>query len=204
MVCLVTVAQTLEDLDRVRQRRLGDLDGLEAALKCSILLQVLAVLVERGRTYGLQLATSEHRLEDAGRVDRAFGSTRTNERVQLVNEQDDVAAGADLLEHLLQALLEVTAVPTARDKCAEVECVELLVLERLGNLALNDCLRETFDDGGLADARLAHEHRVVLGAARQDLHHALDLFLAPDDRVEFSFARSLGEISAELVEHQRS
>jgi hypothetical protein len=32
-----------------------------------------------------------------------------------------------------------------------------------------------FDDGGLADAGLAEEHGVVLGAAAEDLDHALDL-----------------------------
>jgi hypothetical protein len=36
-------------------------------------------------------------------------------------------------------------------------------------------LREPLDDRRLADARLADEHRVVLLAAREDLHHALDL-----------------------------
>ena len=70
-----------------------------------------------------------------GGVDRALGRTRTDEGVHLVDEQDDVAAGADLLEHLLQALLEVTAVAAAGDERAEVEGVELLVLERLGHLA---------------------------------------------------------------------
>src|SRR5690606_24297722 len=71
VVRLVPVAQALEDLDRVRQRRLRDLDGLEAALQGRVLLQVLAVLVQRGRTDGLQLTAGQHRLQDGGRVDGA-------------------------------------------------------------------------------------------------------------------------------------
>ena len=203
VVRLVAVAQALEDLDGVRQGRLGHLDRLEPALERGVLLQVLAVLVQRGRADGLQLAAGQHRLEDAGRVDRALGGTRTDERVQLVDEQDDVAAGADLLEDLLQPLLEVTAVAAAGDQRAEVEGVELLVLERLGHLALDDRLGQALDDGGLADAGLADEHRVVLGAAGQHLHDPLDLLLAPDDRVELALAGGLGEVAAELVEHQR-
>ena len=121
VVRLVAVAQALEDLDGVGERRLGHLDRLEAALERGVLLEVLAVLVERGGADGLQLAAGQHRLEDAGRVDRALGGTRTDERVQLVDEQDDVAAGADLLEDLLQPLLEVTAVAAAGDERAEVE-----------------------------------------------------------------------------------
>ena len=203
MVRLVPVAQALEDLDGVRQRRLRDLDGLEAALEGRVLLQVLAVLVERGGADGLQLAAGQHRLEDRGGVDRALGGARADQGVQLVDEQDDVAAGADLLEDLLQALLEVTAVAGAGDQGAEVQGVELLVLERLGHLALDDGLGEALDDGGLADAGLADEDRVVLGAAGQHLHDPLDLLLAPDDRVELGLAGGLGEVAAELVEDQR-
>src|SRR3954447_17202525 len=163
VVRLVPVAQTLEDLDGVLQRRLADLDRLEAALERGVLLQVLAVLVERGGTDGLQLTTGQHRLQDAGGVDRALRGTGTDEGVDLVDEQDDVAAGADLLEDLLQALLEVTAVAGTGDEGTEVEGVELLVLQRLGHLALDDGLGQALDDGGLANTGLADEDGVVLG-----------------------------------------
>ena len=165
---------------------------------------MLAVLVERRGADRLQLTAGEHRLEDRRRVDRAFGRTGADERVQLVDEQDDVAAGADLLQHLLQALFEVAAVARARDQRAEVERVELLGVQRLGHGALDDALREPLDDGGLADAGLTDQHRVVLGAPAEHLHHALDLALAPDDRVELLLARELGEVATELVEHERS
>ena len=204
VVRLVAVAQALEHLDRVRDRGLLHLDRLEAALERGVLLEVLAVLVERGGADGLQLAAGQHRLEDAGGVDRALGRAGADEGVDLVDEQHDVAAGADLLEHLLEALLEVTAVARAGDQGAEVERVDLLVLQRLGHVALDDVLRQAGHDRGLADAGLADEDGVVLRAARQDLHHALDLLLAPDDRVELALARGLGEVLAELVEDQRA
>ena len=200
VVRLVAVAETLQDLDRVGHGRLVDLDGLEAALEGGVLLEVLAVLVARGGADRLQLTACEHRLEDAGGVDRALGGAGADERVQLVDEQDDVAARPDLLEDLLQALLEIAAVPGAGDQRAEVERVDLLALEGLGDLALDDGLGQALDDGGLADAGLADQHRVVLGATREHLHDPLDLFLAADDRVELVLAGELGQISPELVE----
>ncbi len=69
---LVPVAQALQDLDGVGERRLVDLHRLEAALERGVLLEVLAVLVERGGADGLQLTAGEHRLEDAGGVDGAL------------------------------------------------------------------------------------------------------------------------------------
>ena len=142
VVLLVAVAKALQDLDRVRERRLLDLDRLEAPLERGVLLEVLAVLVERRRADRLQLAASEHRLQDRGRVDGTLGGAGADEGVQLVDEQDDVAAGADLLQDLLQPLLEVTPVAAAGDERTEVEGVELLALQGLGHVVGDDLLRQ--------------------------------------------------------------
>ncbi len=203
VVLLVAVAQALEDLDGVGHRGLFDLDLLEAPLERRVLLEVLAVLVEGGGPDGLQLAPGQHRLEDRCGVDSALGGARTDEGVQLVDEQDDVAAGLDLLQHLLEALLEVAAVAAAGHQGAEIEGVELLVPQRVGHAVGGDGLGQALDDGRLADAGLADQHRVVLGASGQDLHDPLGLALAADDRIELLVARELGEVPAELVEHQR-
>ena len=69
-----------------------------------------------------------------------------------------------------------------------------------GNVAEDDLLRETFRDGGLADARLTDERGVVLGAPAEDLHDALDLHGTADHRVQRVLDRQVGEVAAELVE----
>ncbi|BAS06912.1 hypothetical protein AHiyo4_03340 [Arthrobacter sp. Hiyo4] len=113
MVRLVAVTQALEDLDRVRNGGLLDLDRLEAALQRSVLLDVLAVLIQGGGTDGLQFTAGQHGLQDGRGIDGTFSGTGTHEGVDLVDEEDDVAAGADFLEDLFEALFEVTAVPGA-------------------------------------------------------------------------------------------
>ena len=102
--------------------RLADVDRLEAALERRVLLDVLAVLVERGRADRAQLAAREHRLEHVARVDRALGRARADDRVQLVDEHDDLPLGVgDLLQHRLQPVLELAAVLRAGDHRADVE-----------------------------------------------------------------------------------
>ena len=184
-------------------RGLIDADLLEAALQGAVALEVLAVLVERGGADGLQLPAGQRGLEDRRGVDRALGGTRPDEIVELVDEQDDVAALGDLLHHLLQALLELAAVLRAGDEGREVQRVDLLALEQLGHVGVGDALGEAFDHGGLAHARLADEHRVVLRAAREDLHDPLDLGLAADDGVELALGGELGQVAPELVEQLR-
>ena len=128
----------------------------------------------------------------------------TDQGVQLVDEQDDVAAGADLLQHLLQALLEIAPVPAARHQGAEVEGVELLARQRLGDVVGHDPLGQPLDDGRLAHAGLPDQDGVVLRAAGQHLHDPLDLLLTPDDRVQLVVPGQRGEVPAELVEDRRS
>ena len=64
---------------------------LEPALERGVLLDVLAVLVERRRADRVQLAARQHRLEHVRRVHRAFGGAGADDRVQLVDEEDDLA-----------------------------------------------------------------------------------------------------------------
>ena len=162
-------------------RRLADEDRLEAALERGVLLDVLAVLVERRRADRAQLAAREHRLQHLRRVDRALGRAGADDRVQLVDEEDDLALGVlDLGEDGLQPLLELAAVLRAGEERADVERPDALALQALGHVAGDDPLREPLGDRGLADAGLADQHRVVLRAAREHLDHAPDLLVAAD------------------------
>ena len=165
VVHLVALAQAAQDRDRVRHRGLADEHGSETPLEGGVLLDVLAVLVERGRADRAQLAAGEHGLEQVGRVDRALGCARADDRVQLVDEQDDAAVGrGDLLEHGLEALLELAPVLRARQQRAEVERPDAPLLQALGHVARDDALREPLDNRRLANARLPDQDGVVLGA----------------------------------------
>ena len=77
----ITLFQPAQDCNRVFNVRLADIDLLEATLKRCVLLNILLVLVERGRAYTAQLAARERRLQHVRRINRAFGSTSAYERV---------------------------------------------------------------------------------------------------------------------------
>ena len=198
---LVLVAQSREDRHGLLDRRLADQDGLEAALEGGVLLDVLAVLVERRRADALELAAGKHRLHHVGRVHRALGRARADHGVQLVDEEDHVLGALDLVEGALEALLELAAILRPGDHAAEVERKDALVAQRFGDVAVHDLLREPFGDRRLADPRLADDDRVVLRAAAQHLDDALDLLVAADDRVELVVASERREVARVLAEH---
>ncbi len=167
VVLLVALADAHQDVDGLLERRLLDHDRLEAALERGVALDVLAVLVERRRADALELAAGERRLEDVGGIDRALGGAGADQRVQLVDEQDGVVRVAELLDDLLEPLLELAAVLRAGDERADVEGQDALVEQRLGDVAGDDPVGQALGDGGLADAGLADQRRVVLGPPRR-------------------------------------
>ncbi|MPM33194.1 hypothetical protein SDC9_79763 [bioreactor metagenome] len=59
---LIAFLEPAQDRDRILNRRLVDHDRLEAPLKRGVLLNVLAVFVNRRRADAVQLAARQHRL----------------------------------------------------------------------------------------------------------------------------------------------
>ena len=203
VMVLVFRAEALEDQDRLLDGRRLDLDRLEAAFQRGVLLDVLAVFVERGGADALQFAAAQGGLDDVRGVHRAFGGAGADDGVQLVDEEDDVLGAADLVHHGLDALLELAAILGAGDHQGQVERDDPLVAEQLRHVAGGDFLGQAFDDGRLAHAGLAEQHRIVLGAAAEDLDDALDFVLAADDRVHLALAGDLGQVAAEGLQRGR-
>ena len=104
------------------------------------------------------------------------------------------------LEHGLEPFLELAAVLGPGDQRAHVERDDPLVLQPLRHVAADDALGQPFDDGRLADARLADQHRVVLGPAGQHLDDAANLLVAADDRVELALPGRLRQVAAILFQ----
>ena len=199
LVALLDAEQNADGVVFVRRR---NLHGLEAALERTVLLDGLAVLGRRRRADALDFAARQRRLQDIGGVERAFGRSRADQRVQLVDEDDGVLILHQLLHDGLQALFELAAILGAGDDQRKIQRQNALVGEEGRHVAVGDALGQAFDDGGLADARLADQHRIVLGAAAQDLHHALELVVAADQRIEQAVHRGLRQIAAELAEQR--
>jgi hypothetical protein len=201
VVHLVTLLEPTQDADRVLHAGLADVHLLEAALEGRVLLDVLSILVEGGGADHAQLTARQHRLDHVAGIHRPLGTAGADDRVEFIDERDDLAFGiGDLLEHRLEPLLELAAILRAGDHRADVEGDQPLVLEALRHVAVGDARGQTFDDGGLAHTGLADENRVVLGAARQHLDAASDLLVASDDRVDLA-ARGQGrEVLAVLLE----
>ncbi len=130
------------------------------------------------------------RFQDVAGIHRALGRAGPDQRVQLVQEHDNVPArAADFVHHALHALLELAAVLRAGDQPGQVERDNPFVGEQIRNIAVGDPLRQTFRDGSLPDARLANQAGIVLRAPAENLDHSRE-FLAPaDGRIKLALTR---------------
>ena len=191
VMSFVALLEAAKDRDRVLDGRLVDAHRREAALECRVLLDVLAVLVERGRADAAKLTAGQHRLQQVRGIDGAFGRAGTDDRVQLVDEEDHPAVALlDLGEDGLQALLELAPVLGAGEQRADIERPDGPILQPVGHVAADDPLCKPFGDRRLPHAGLADQDGIVLRPAREDLDHAPDLLVAPDHRVELPVSAS--------------
>ena len=202
VVCFVLRRDTAQDCNSVLNRRLTNEHLLETTLKSGVLFDVLAVLVQGCRTDHAELTTGQHGLEHIARVHCAFGAaTGTDDRVKFVDEGDDFAVGTfDFVKNSLEAFLEFTTVLRARNHPSQIKSDQLLVLQRFGDVASDDSLREAFDDGGLTDAGLTDQNRVVLGSTRQHLDHAANFAIATNHGIQLALACNLSQVASVLLE----
>ena len=197
----IALFETAKDGDRVFDRRLADVHRLESPLERSIFFDVLLIFVQRGRADRTQLSACERGLQHVRRVHRAFSRAGTDQRVQLVDEQDDVAfALFDLFDDCFEPVLKFAAILRPGDHGAEVEGDDAFVFEAFRHIALDDAPRQSFDDRRLANARLSDEHGIIFRSAREDLNDAADFFVTSDDRIELPAARELRQIARVALE----
>ena len=196
VVHFVFLFQAAQDRDGVFDSRLADEDGLESAFERCVFFDVLVIFVQRRGADGAQLPASERGFQHIRGVHRAFGGSGADERVEFVNEKNDLALRFfDFLEDGFESVFEFAAIFRAREHRSQIERDDALVLQGFGHIAGNDALRKSFDDRRLADAGLADEHGIIFRAARKHLDHAADFFIASDDGIELALAGLLGEVA---------
>ena len=149
----------------------------------------------------MELAAGKCRLDEVRRICRPFGGACAYDRMELIDEEDDLPfAPGHFLDDSLEPLLELAAELGTRDQRAKVKREEPLVRQGLRDIALGDPLGKAFHDSRFADSRLSYEDRVVLRPPAEHLHDAPDLIVPADDRVELILRGKLREVLAVLVE----
>ena len=160
---------------------------LEAPHQRAVLLEILAIFLISRRTDAPQRALRRRGLQQIGGVHRAArGRAGSDHRVDFVDEQDRVLVLLDFLDDLFQALLEIAAIARAGEQRAHIEREDGRARENIRHFAKNDLSRQPLGDGGLADAGIADQQRIVFLAPAQHLDRAETFGLSPDQGINFA------------------
>ena len=198
---LVALLQAAEDGNRVLHAGLIHLDRLEAALQSRVLLNILAVFVQRRCAEAVQLSARQHGLEQVACIHRALGLTGADDGMKLVDKKQDLpVAPLDLVQNRLEAFLKLAAEFCTGDQSAHVQGEDGLVLEALGDVLAHDPLGQALDNGRLAHAGLTDQNGVVLRLAGENPDHVADLFITADDRVHLLVPGALDQVGAEALQ----
>ena len=121
--------------------------------------------------------------------------------MNFVDEQNNLTGAVHhFLHHALQTLFKFTLILGAGNQRAHIQGVDLFGFQVFGHLPVHDVLGNALGDGRLAHARLAHQDRVVLGAAGQDLQHTANLVVTADYRIQFALCGPLVQVDSEPVQ----
>ena len=121
--------------------------------------------------------------------------------MQLIDEQDNPALGLlHLVQHGLQPFLKFAPVLGACHQRAHIQGEHGLILQRGGNLLLDDPLCQPLHNGGLTHAGFTDEHRVILRLPGQDPDDVPDLLVTADDRIHLLVPGLLHKIRAVLFQ----
>ena len=149
----------------------------------------------------MQLAPGQHGLEQIACIHAAFGFASAHNGVQLIDEQDDLAFRfADLFQHRLEPLFKFAPVFGTGNQGAHIQGKDRPVLQTLRHISPDDSLGQSFGNGRLAHARLANEHRIVLGFPGQNPHHIADFGIPADHRIQLLAAGPLHQIGAVFLQ----
>ena len=120
--------------------------------------------------------------------------------MKFVDKQNGIASASHFVHHRLDPLFELASVLGTGNHHCKIQNHDSLVGQNLGHFAVDDTLREAFDNRSLANARLAQQNRVVLGSSAKNLRSAFNLTFATDNRVQLSLTSQFGQIPTEAVQ----
>ena len=173
-----------------------DHDRLETTLQSLIFLDVFLVFFQRGGPNRVEFTPREGRFQQVGGIHCTFAAaSRANQRVDFVDEQDDLAFRVGhFFDDSFKAFFKFAFVFGTGNEQAHIERDDGLRFEVLRHVARHDALGQPFHNGGLAHAGFAKQNGVVFSAAAQDLQYPPDFFVTANNRVNFASPGAFVEV----------
>ena len=174
---------------------------LETPLKSRILFDVLTVFVKCRGTNTMELSSRQSRLQHIASIHRAIGLTRTDHGMELIDKKNDLPFKLGHLgQQCFHALFKFTTKLGACNQGRHIKRQQPLPFDPFRDFSVDNPKRKTLHNGGLANTRLANEHRVIFGSALKHLNGPSNFIIPANDRIQLALFGSLSKVNRVFLE----
>ena len=157
VMIFITFFQSAKNGDGAERIRLVDHHNLETSFQSFVFFKILLVFVQSRCPDRTEFPTRQRRLEDVGGIHRSFAFPGAYQRMNLVDEQNDVAIRLlHFVDNRLQSFLKLSFVFCACHESAHIQRVDLFVFQVLRNVAPQNAVSQPLDNGRFTRTRFTY------------------------------------------------
>ena len=195
---LVLALDAPDYLHSKRRRRLVHNNRLEATFQRGVLFDVLGVFAQCRCAHNGQIAARKRRFQYFGGVHGSVGSTACADKiVNFVHKQNYVTVGNNLRNYFFQTFLEIAAETAACNHTCDVQFHKTFALKFRRYTPLRHGKSQSLYYGCFTNARFAHKHGIVFGAASKRLYNTGEFRISAYYGVDLSQHRAFGKVCTE-------
>ena len=203
MAFFIDLSQATQDSHRFTDGRFMQLHRLETPCQRRVFLEVFLVLRPGGGRDGAQLATGQRGLEQVGGIGTARVGACTDQRVRLVDKQNDgLGRRLDLIDHAFKTTLELAFDAGPGLQQPHVQGQQLDPFQHLRHFTSDDAQCQAFDDCGFTHTGFADHNGIVLTASGEDIDHLPNGVIATQYGVKFAVTCLLGQVVGEALKQR--
>ena len=197
----VSLFQSSKDRDCILNGWLIYQDRLETTLQCSILLNILTILIQCCCTDTVQFTSGKHRLKHISCIHRTVCFTCSYNRMKFINEKNDLSVTVfHFFKNCFQTFLEFTTILRSCYQCSHIQRKDCLIFQSFRYISADDSLCKSFYNRSFTYTRFTDQHRVILCLTGQDTNHITNLFITSDDRIQFLISCFLNKILTVFIQ----
>ncbi|KEP73430.1 hypothetical protein HR12_10415, partial [Microbacterium sp. SUBG005] len=202
MVQLITLFQSSQNGDGIFNAWFSDKHLLEATLQRGIFFNVLTILVQRSGADAVKFTTRQRRFQHVPGIHCAVSFTRAPPMVcsSSINRMTLPSCFARSFSTPFRRSSNSPRYFAPGHQRAHIQRQYATAFQPFGHFAINDTLRQPFNDGGFTDARLTNQHRVVFGTTLQYLDSPTNFFVTADYRVKFALLGTFGQVDRKFLQ----
>ncbi len=169
---------------------------MKSSFESGILFDMPLVLGEGGGADESYVSAGECGLQNIGGVQPARSIARTDEGVNLIDEEDDIGIAFDFTDNFLEACFEFSAETRSGDDEGEIDGEDFFAGEKISRRTVFNFLREGGDEGGFSYAGVAEEEGIVFLFPSEDMDEPFEFVGTTDEGFG---GHILSEIDCELI-----